>query len=303
VLLRRFNFFSKTSLLGLDIQSRAIRLTRLNKKCMDKIEQLVERALPENVFTEGKVIQWDILRTHLSQLVIEQHLHGLEVAICLPANLVRMQRISLPSGLSETEIATEIRIHLQRDLPGMTDALCIDFSVLDRNKNVSEIFFVAMREEYLLQYTECVEAAGLRVNVIDVDVCAITRAANRVLPVLIPNKAYALLYVTDNDAFLVGFERETIAFHQYWELIKLENFSIQLNDYLQLNFSPNKQVEATDLFLYGIDKNAIALNNRSVMIHEIDPFSKIKFLGDKPKGSLSNYLLAYGLAMRQRTLW
>jgi Tfp pilus assembly PilM family ATPase len=249
-------------------------------------------------------MHWDVVRSYLTEFVMEQRLNGEEVAICLPAHLVRMQRISLPIGLSEAEIAMEIRLLLQRDLPGMKETLCIDFKILSQNKDEIDIFFVAMREEHLLQYVECAEAAGLRVKVVDVDVFAITRAVSGDLPLLRMKERHALVYFIDNSVTLVGFDAEIILFHQYWELTEAEDFSIQLNHYLQLNLSVYPPSGRMNLLIYGVNGNLSLSNNESIVIHPIDPFAKMIWNKDKkPAIELSYYLLAYGLAMRQRPLW
>lgn len=133
------------------------------------------KALPDGVFAEGVITQWAKLSSCLMEVVNEQSIHRASVAVGMPERLVRMQAITIPSGLSEQAIEAEIIAHLRRDLPGMTNDLYLDFKILSISGRHTEIWFAAIRRDYVMRYVEAVEMADLVVAIVDVDVLAAQR--------------------------------------------------------------------------------------------------------------------------------
>lgn len=172
-----FLSFYRKAQIGLDIQPDAIRFAQLSKRRQRyRIHQLASHVLPPGIFVDGKIKQWDTLQWQLMALGEKYHWQGVAAGIALPINLVRMQQIQLPAGLSDSEMETQVYLHIQRDLP-MTDTLCADFTaVASQIDNRVDVHFTAARQEYVSQYTACVAASGLQVKLMDVDVYAKQRA-------------------------------------------------------------------------------------------------------------------------------
>lgn len=175
------NFNRSSSLVGLDIQPDAIRLVRLKKiKRGFQAKDVIENYLPNDVFAEGKIKNWELLRSILVDLVNIHQLNGMPTAISLPVNLVRIHQMQMPHGLSEAEIEIELFSYIHNHLPGLTDSLSIDFvSLPQKQADYNEIFFAATRKEYLSSYIDCVNAAGLKVKIVDVDIYALKRAISQ----------------------------------------------------------------------------------------------------------------------------
>lgn len=178
----KFHELLSRSFIGLDIQATCMRMLQVKSSRYGWVgERIAERKLPAEICVEGKIKHWDLLRAALIEWVNAERLTGMRAAIQVPAQLVHMQRIQLPRGLSATDILTEIRMKVKRDLPGMTDALSIDFNEVSlsatTDNDYMEVIFTVCRQAYLLRYKECVEASGLHVKIIDVDAYALLRAA------------------------------------------------------------------------------------------------------------------------------
>ena len=161
------------------------------------------KALPSGIFTEEKITDWQKLNFCLAELVSEHRLNGMAAAISVPSTLVRMQTIHLPAGLSDADVEAEIYLHLQRDLPGMKDELHLDFTVLPQQAGFNDIFFVAIRNEYNSQYIDCVQTAGLKVKIVDVDVLALERSLKCVLPFTSTDTNF-ILHSLNQDKFLLA---------------------------------------------------------------------------------------------------
>lgn len=203
--------------LGLDIQVDGIRLIKLRKtKHKHTLEQTAFTPLLPLTVTESGVKRWDEVQAALTPLVAMHGCHGLPVCICLPADMVRMQSITLPSELSDIEIETEIMMCLQREQPGLQDPLAIDFVKTHSNQTeYMKVYFSAVREKYVANYIACINASGLDVKVVDIDAYAIQRV---ILSHTAANKVDDSLSITiclrGQDKMLTIFDEQKMIFHQ-----------------------------------------------------------------------------------------
>lgn len=174
------SFYRRSSQIGLDIQADKIRFVEIKKPAKKSSYQIIhlgEYVVTETIFSEGKIKHWEELKIILQKLATQYQWRGVKAALAMPAHLVRSQSIQVPAGLTEGEIEIEVYLHLQRDLPGITDTLCADFMVAaQKNADFLEVYFTAARQEYVSQYVECVNAAGLFVKLVDIETDAVTRA-------------------------------------------------------------------------------------------------------------------------------
>jgi type IV pilus assembly protein PilM len=225
----KIKLFKRPTLIGLDIQSDGIRLVQLTKHRRQLcVELAVLHPLPDDVFTQSKLVQWDVLTAALAELVVELGLNGLPAAIGLPAHAIRKQRIQLPLGLTEKEIEFEVIAHIQKDFPGMKEALCVDFSTLPcLNPGYMDIVFVAVKQAYLSHYVASMNAAGLKVKIADIDMYALMRAVRFTeAHSSFSNASNAVLTMTNNEALLIGYDQQDILFHQHWNIDKTNEFKL-----------------------------------------------------------------------------
>ncbi len=236
----KFPFFRSPSWVGLDVQPDSVRLIQLRKiKKGFLIERLGFQPLPTGVFVEGKIKVWDRLCSVLSEWVHTWDIKNQATAITLSAQLVRMQHIQLPSGMPSKDIEAEIHAQIARDFPGMTEALCLDFTELRHEQTgYSDIFFVVTRQEYLSRYVSCVNAAGLKVKMVDVDIYTLKRAVNLALPFqILASQAAVLLYLTNRLVTLIIFNEREILLHQQWDMVDISDFHVQFKTRMQIFFA------------------------------------------------------------------
>lgn len=309
-----FSYFSPP-LVGVDVQPDGVRIAQLKKSRQAyQAQHMAMSKLPQSVFYEGRITRWDILSVVLTELVQALRLEGLGAVISLPVNLVRMQELQVPSGLSETEITAEIHAEARRDLPGMTDALCIDYIELAQtNPAYTRVFFAAAREDYLAQYVQCINASGLKVKIADVDVYALKRVIDFVLnQAPIQHEVHAILYVTNGLATLIVFKAHEIIFHQCWDLIEHVDFSSQLNSRIQMYLATYRNLEISKMAVCGAKNffHAISKHSTCIWPFEVyypDFFARVKMNSRVEAQSISlacsDFFLAYGLAMREAPKW
>lgn len=172
------NPFHQPILLGLDIQPEAIRIVQIKRsRGRPIVLRFIEEKLDDSILIDDKLQRYDLLTARLIDLVKRYGLQRALTAACLPASQVIMRTTTMPAGAAQPDILAEIHAHLERDLPGLKEKLCIDFEVLtSKNQGVSEIHFVAAKLSAITQFVEALQAADLRPRIMDVDLYALKRA-------------------------------------------------------------------------------------------------------------------------------
>jgi Tfp pilus assembly PilM family ATPase len=261
------------------------------------LKQATKVDLPPDIFAEGKVKRWQALKHILSELVSAQEVAGMPAAICLPENLVRRQRVQLPLRSRTDDIQDLVNVHLQRDLPGMTDALCVDFVELRKaGQAYVEVGIAAARQEYLAQYEECVKDAGLAVNIVDVDIYAIQRAMCFGM-----QQVNALLYCVDGSASLIGFNDEDIMLYQQWDIDSTKEGLRTLYQQVQHYLSAQQHFKVHGLVTGGLSEWI----DEAADSWSVCPIHKMTTLFDRGVTHVKpeEFVVAIGLAMREVPRW
>jgi Tfp pilus assembly PilM family ATPase len=250
--------------------------------------------LPAGIFADGKVKHWNALQTELALMVAQHQLQQLPTTIALPTTLVRMQKLILAQDLSEQAIETEIYLHMQRELPGMTDTLYADFAIFPSAlPTMQEIYFTVTRQEYITRYKTCVNAAGLQLKIIDIDSYALQRAVLQHLPQSVPSST--IICADINFMTLTLSDERTIITYQSrpWR----EGLA-----WLQLSLQTLRA---------NIQHIVVCAHPEQAQLiqAEISQFSPIQYINPQTifpsheQKSAMSYLTAYGLTLREVPAW
>lgn len=272
--------FITSRLLGLDIQPQSLRLMQLRHTRRGFLAEVAaEESLSAEIFYEGKIRDWQALRMILQIMVKDLQLTDMKTAIQIPYHLVRLQQIKLPPGLTETSIRQEIRMQLERDFPGLNEELAIDFRV--RGKNFQEdcaVDFVVTRKDYITQYVNCVNAAGLKVQIVDVDLYALKRfldlefaadPADKHAGRRLTDQISAMIIEMNENIFLLMFSGQEILHHHQWK--KTER------DELFLQFSRVKNLKQIWIHTHDPLLEKMLTDYGQLEIHRFNPFFSSRF--------------------------
>jgi type IV pilus assembly protein PilM len=288
------SIFSK-SVIGLDIQPYTLRLVQLRKiKNAYLLEQALETELTPDIFAEGKIQRWDLLRTALAEVINQYSLHKRSAVTQVPINLVRMQRMKVPMGLSEALIEAEIYAQVERDFPHINESLYIDYRVKPLPKTgYTSVCFVVSRQEYIAQLIRCIKNAGLKIQMVDVDLYALKRMFKMTLPFTHSadeNLAEAIVCRVHGVTSLIIFNQDEIVFYQQWD----EETILRLQSSIQLFLATFTEMKLKKIYVYLPEfLNSILLSDLDIEVCFTDPFAKIK-----NNHHLSpDFLMACGMAM------
>jgi type IV pilus assembly protein PilM len=170
-----FSFSPKASaLLGLDISSSAVKMVELSSSGRGeyRVERYVIESLPKDAVVDGGIVKpadvEDAVRRASKRLSSSVR----EVAMALPASAVISKKIFVPAGLREDEMEPLVAAEASQYIPFAIDEVNLDYQVIGAsptNPDELEVVIAAARKEKVEERQAVAEAAGFKVQVMDVD--------------------------------------------------------------------------------------------------------------------------------------
>ncbi|MCF5666793.1 MULTISPECIES: type IV pilus biogenesis protein PilM [Pseudomonas fluorescens group] len=178
-------FFTRKvdTLLGVDINDRAIRLVELGR-CTSgySVQGYVTQALPAHAVVDGTFLDLDAvaraLRSALSRLSTSAR--GAAAAVAGPSVITRM--IEMEAGLTDDEMTWMIQMEADQYIPYPLDDVAIDFQVRGPtalNPGRVEVLLAACLKEQVEAREAVLALAGLVPRVVDVEAFALARACSQ----------------------------------------------------------------------------------------------------------------------------
>lgn len=177
----KLNPFRAPPLLGLEITPKGAALVQLQKTRRGfHLLHATTIPLPPELFNDETAITgFDELSTLITDQVNRLGLRGSPAAICMPQRQVRIEKYWLSPELSDEEMAADIEVILQQATLPFQESFSFDFTRMqskDRLALKQEVFVVAIKTRYLSAIIDCIERAGLKVKIVEVDTFARERA-------------------------------------------------------------------------------------------------------------------------------
>jgi type IV pilus assembly protein PilM len=172
-------FGKKTSLIGLDIGSYAVKIVHLQEsKGTYQLKNLGISLLPPNVIVEGAIKDQDAVRDAIKNLVSQLKVKVKSVATSIAGWSVIIKKVDLPQ-MTEDELAENIKVEAEQYIPFNVEDVNIDFQILGSSADKvdrMEVMLVAAKKEVIDDYSGLLKKSGLSPQVIDVDFFALENA-------------------------------------------------------------------------------------------------------------------------------
>lgn len=179
-------------LAGLDISSSSVKLVELSadKPGAYRIDQYAIESLPPGVVVDGNVENVETVEAAMKRLA--RRVGGIKhVAVALPVSAVITKKIYLPADLREQEMEVQVESEASQYIPFALEEVNLDFQVLGpspRSPEDVEVLIAASRKEKVEDRVAIAEAAGFKVDVVDVESFA-AEAAFPLVAKQLPNGA------------------------------------------------------------------------------------------------------------------
>jgi type IV pilus assembly protein PilM len=166
--------------IGLDIGSTSVRLVQLSSHGSGyRIDHFAIEPLSEGVVVDKAVQDVEAVSNAISKAVKASGTRAKSCAIAVSGSAVFTKTISLPANLAEADIESQVQIEANQYIPYPLDEVSLDFEVLGpspRNADMMDILLAASKSENVESRQDAIDAAGLKVKVVDVEAFAIANA-------------------------------------------------------------------------------------------------------------------------------
>jgi type IV pilus assembly protein PilM len=168
------------ALLGVDLSTTAIKVLELSRSGTGyAIEAFAVEPLPDGAVVDKELRDAGALGQALARAVTRSGTHLKHCAMAVPSSTIIARTLRLSSKLSEAELEGQVKVEADQFIPYNLEDVSLDFQVLggnDSNPGVCEVLVVASRREHIDSRVAIAEAAGLVLDLVDVESYAIERA-------------------------------------------------------------------------------------------------------------------------------
>lgn len=172
-------FEKKSSLIGVDIGSHAIKMLCLKEK--NGILNLLNAGLlpvAHGGASETKANRLDRTAKGIQKLGSHLKAKNKAIALSLSGYEVMIKKIELPT-MTEEELEDRMHLELGQYIPYNIEEVEVDYQILDAVKdrpNFMDVLLVAAKKESINDYIQLARSAGFEPGVIDVDFFALSNA-------------------------------------------------------------------------------------------------------------------------------
>lgn len=173
-----FSFKKKSaSILGVDISATAIKLLELSRSGNKyRVESYAVEALPPNSVSDKIINDIEAVGEAVARAVKKARTRTKNAAVCVAGSSVITKMISMPSGLSDDEMESQIQVEADQYIPFPLEEVAMDFEVLGESEEGADrvnVLLAASRSEVVDNVVASIELGGLTAKVVDIEAFAI----------------------------------------------------------------------------------------------------------------------------------
>ena len=164
-------------LLGLDISSAAVKMVELSQTAGGlQVEAYATETLPREAVVEGNIADLDAVAEAVRRAWRKMDTRTRGAAMALPASAVITRKVIMLAAANEDELEIQVESEANQYIPFTLEEVNLDFQILgpapDGADGEIEVLIAASRKDRVEDRVAAAQAAGLRVQVMDVDAYA-----------------------------------------------------------------------------------------------------------------------------------
>lgn len=169
-------FFSSKKVLGLDIGSSSIKLAELtHTKTGAAIDNFAFIQSPQSALSNGEITDPFLVAESIKSIFKEKNFKIKRTCVGLSGTAVIVKKISMPE-VDSKNILEQVRYEAAQYLPFDISQVTIDYHRLSFRSGSAEnmdLLIVAAQNEFILNYLQSVQQAGLKCAILDVNSLAL----------------------------------------------------------------------------------------------------------------------------------
>ncbi len=168
-------FKAKTPpLIGVDISSSSVKMVELGDggKGRIRLERYAIEPLAKDAVVDGNIMNLEAVGDSLVRGWKRMGSRIKNLAMALPSAQVITKKITVPAGLSEDELETQVETEANQYIPFALEEVRLDFQILGPAPNSPEdveVLIAASRKEKVEDRVAVAELSGLKATVMDID--------------------------------------------------------------------------------------------------------------------------------------
>lgn len=170
----------KPPMLGIDLSPSSVKVLELSKTGEHfRVERYAVEPMPQNAMVEHNITEVEQVAQAMSRAVKRSGSRLKHAALAVPGSHVISKVVTMPAGLSDRDMQTQIEMEADRHIPYPLDEVNMDFFPLGPTAEGSDqtnVLLAACRKEIVDDYVAVAEAAGLIPMLIDIETYAMENA-------------------------------------------------------------------------------------------------------------------------------
>jgi type IV pilus assembly protein PilM len=171
----------KPAILGLDISSTSVKLLELAQDG-DKyrVQSLAVEPLPDNAVVDKNIQDVEAVGETIQKAVKRSGTKAKNAAVAVAGSAVITKIITMPTGLSDDELETQIEMEADQYIPYPLEEINLDFEVIgqtENNPDTVDVLLAASRSENIELRSAALSLGGLIPKIVDVEAYTIENSA------------------------------------------------------------------------------------------------------------------------------
>lgn len=163
----------KQPLVGIDITSTSVKVLELKRAAGSyKVDSYSVEPLPTNAVVEKNISDVDAVGNAIRRAMKKANSKTEGCAIAVPASAAISKLITMPAGLNDDELESQVQLEADQYIPYALDEVELDFEVLgptEGNPDSVDVLLAASRSENVDMRTTAIEIAGMTPRIVDIE--------------------------------------------------------------------------------------------------------------------------------------
>ncbi|WP_054942233.1 pilus assembly protein PilM [Paenibacillus ihuae] len=160
--------------IGISIEESAVRYISVKKNKTWEVRKKGTLALPSGMIVENRVADSEALLGALKPWVKQEGLRGARVSLAIPPAQIIIRKMSIPST-NEKELEQLVKLEVETGLHLPFENPVYDYVTTGVDEDQSQLLVFAAPRQSIQDYIDVLEAAGLRVQSVEISATALAR--------------------------------------------------------------------------------------------------------------------------------